>query len=684
MMHACFKRRPERTDATNDGGSISTEGAFGTPKEGAVNLEQENGQTIDSMQVDTSSTGMNSTENDENHEEEQGQTEDIDRNINDQEYRPVEDIYAMLAVFDIRDKGFIYALIIFLGQIIILVLFIVGQLSEATSSNIFNLPVMTDSMVYLGQAFALYATVMTASDVTQSLDVFYVIYDHDIEEHFPEASKARWLLANILRGSEGLLSIIVAVLFIVQSTDNLELFQNFAAVAFVSELDNIAFYLADNGYTVVHLTSQTTKIKEKFVFKNQPRYKQRKGIQKRTSRALIVILYCFYFGCIIFLFSGFIYDQKCQSFIILFDTVVFDFFQFCEECPESWKNRTDRIVYPNFNGIYAAKRNARNNLDLTIARRPVYIQTEEAKQDRGLDKDQVREIDPLAPRGHFRYCESETAWVFVIEGVAKSTDDDDSCNWLMRSPETREYDFNLVPKEGWVIWTGLVKRAERFRIVCAECEAPYVSEESMPDINMTQESFVPNITNTKTNAFCNYHGMCSKESHSCMCEKHSGWMGVQCQICADCASYVLTSPKIPGFEEQYFYRINGVNKLPLEVHSRPAFYRGMDATSGEPNEEMHILLHTGNRYAVWNVSNQITQTEPLKVRNEIFDILSNFHSQWVLSAETVPFRSDATNQIFPFNLTWTGGESIGDGESITFELIFTCTSAQSGCSLLLD
>jgi len=606
-----------------------------------------------------------------NHEnaEEHKHNEVDEVDLFDQEYKPIEDIYAMLAVFPLRDKAFVYACLIFFAQMLILLLFIIDQLSEATLVNPLSLPVMTKPVVIFGQVFALYVTVMTASDVTQSLDVFYVIYDHDIEKHFPCASKGRWYLANFLRGIEGTISIVVAFVFIVQSTSNLDLFQNFAAVEFVSELDNLGFYLAHQGHTVSALTSRTRLIKEHFVFKKQPKEREIKKIQKRAMRLLVFILLVVYFITLYLRTSGHIFDQKCQSFVVLLDTLSYNYFGSCERCPDAWKVRQGRdIVYPNFNGIYSVKRRAGGRIDLfsTGTGYPTYIQSGEANETLVSNV-----TNPEEPRGQFLYCPEVTAWVFVIEGVKKQEEfEDATCDWLMKSPETKERDFNLVPKEGWVVWTGRVQQSENLKIFCAECEPPFVSDEEFNDNDFK-------LSGSNTNTFCNYHGVCSRESNSCMCKKKSGWMGVQCQICADCESYVLTNPSDMNFTEEYYYRIDGNENLPLEVHSRPAFYRGMDSTTAVPNPDMIVLLHTGNRYAFWNISNQLNTSNPL--REQIILILSNFHSQWSLTGETVPLRSVPTKRTTPFNLTWIKGEEEGQSG---IELIFSCTSLQHGCSFI--
>jgi len=148
---------------------------------------------------------------------------------------------------------------------------------------------------------------------------------------------------------------------------------------------------------------------------------------------------------------------------------------------------------------------------------------------------------------------------------------------------------------------------------------------------------------------------------------------VQCQICADCELYLVTSTKFET-SQQYYYRLDTRDGTPIEVHSRPAFYRGINASVDIPHPEMIVLLHTGNRYAFWNITDQLTPANGTETRDQILQILSKYHSQWVLSADTVPFRSTATAQIFPFNLTWT------DRRMENMEIMFTCVSSEDSCS----
>ena len=53
----------------------------------------------------------------------------------------------------------------------------------------------------------------------------------------------------------------IPFLFIVQITDIIDLLLDFGSVQFVSGIDDIGFYLSDNGYYILWIKYLTAKIK---------------------------------------------------------------------------------------------------------------------------------------------------------------------------------------------------------------------------------------------------------------------------------------------------------------------------------------------------------------------------------------------------------------------------------------
>ncbi len=93
------------------------------------------------------------------------------------------------------------------------------------------------------------------------------------------------------------------------------------------------------------------------------------------------------------------------------------------------------------------------------------------------------------------YCLAIKAWVFRHRDIKTSKKNQNECGWLLRSPETTEYDLLSVAKEDWLWWKGTIEEGMVIKASCNECS-------SMAD--------------------CNYNGSCNKDK-KCICdERHFG------------------------------------------------------------------------------------------------------------------------------------------------------------------
>lgn len=138
---------------------------------------------------------------------------------------------------------------VFLLQMVILAFIgtnLVEKEEDPLVSN-FNIPVDVPLTVTVSQYIACFVSAFTAQDLVTGM-----IYAHkpikDEDYNGPPPISWKWELSNAMRTLVGLLVVFLSLIFIVQSTTVIDLFLNFAAVAFVSELDNTAFGLATNGF----------------------------------------------------------------------------------------------------------------------------------------------------------------------------------------------------------------------------------------------------------------------------------------------------------------------------------------------------------------------------------------------------------------------------------------------------
>ena len=162
-----------------------------------------------------------------------------------------QDIFTFFFISPIFSWGFLYATCIYTLQLSILILAMTGLLKDADHGNPLHIPLHTEVDVLIAQFAALLVSVFTAKDIIHALDVFQVQYSESVKDVFPNATRQKWYLSHFLRLTEGCLGILVAFFFIVQSTDVLDLFLDFAVVQFVSELDDIAFFFAEKGKRVL-------------------------------------------------------------------------------------------------------------------------------------------------------------------------------------------------------------------------------------------------------------------------------------------------------------------------------------------------------------------------------------------------------------------------------------------------
>eukprot|EP00978_Attheya_sp_CCMP212_P045430 scaffold346263_cov24-Attheya_sp.AAC.1 len=174
-------------------------------------------------------------------------------------FEPMKDIFSLMFICNIKSLGFAYSVFFFALQVAILVLIAINVLLDAPDGNPLNVPVGTRLDVIVGQVLALFVSLITQSDFLATFDLINVKYDATVLSLFEGATRTKWIVSNICRFLVGVLSIAISFILIVQSTKVIDLFFNFAAVQFVSDLDNIAFQLAYRGYMVIGDLEETTR-----------------------------------------------------------------------------------------------------------------------------------------------------------------------------------------------------------------------------------------------------------------------------------------------------------------------------------------------------------------------------------------------------------------------------------------
>jgi hypothetical protein len=572
-------------------------------------------------------------------------------------YELKQDVFSMIFISQIKSVAFLYSCFIVLVQIVILVLCLIGLFKNRQEGNLLQIPVHNAMSEIVAQALALLVTVLVAGDIINALDVFDVKFSENVQTLFdvPHASELKWYLANVLRFIVGSLGVIVAFFFICQGIDVLDLFLDFAVVQFVSELDEIGFYLADTGILASQLQRDAENVK-----KVRMDYKTDASSQKKQSLSSIKLYaYILFMPWIVIKIkqhSGLYFQAECQQFQIWFEPNSYNFFRSkCpllkgteRECPEKWESdlgvAANGLQYQAFNDIYYAAVDDDGGL-IFENHRPVYYQRSTKNTDFRLTSE--GEIDEFpGPPGKISYCKSINAWVFSIKGVAKGIGAQD-CSWLMRSPETNKFHLSEVAESDWLVWTGVITETN-VDITCLECR---------PSENVI--------------VGCNYHGTCSSEE---ICSCQDDWLGYRCETCTACKALEIVGS--PGAKRNFTKTIihestidndsNGFdspnndldglefsilnhNGTDMEVYDRPVFYINLKSKIHKSGEHFVLLFYTGSKYTIRIVH---------KSYDQCISYLESFHSLWDFDIDVAPlYETEVTREQSAMGQRWVNSTS---------------------------
>lgn len=412
------------------------------------------------------------------------------------------------------------------------------------------------------QYIAVVIAVLTQTDIFTSLSGLVMVGYHSVvRKSHPHACRASWYYSNILRFVEGLAVICVTFFFICQESNILDLFMNFAAVEFISELDNAAFWLAAMGYAGTQVQAYAKEAGD--VSLPYRGHANRKWFTWITTLLILTLLMTGFAIVRGYQVAGLFLERQSsgtlrvqfgdETFAIPDDT---DFvFSAGGRSPQFNTSMPPDLHYSYFSGIYQA--------DCCYEDRQVYY-------ERDLE---LCKTDPTC--GKFYYCPEVESWVFTIEALNNSLKQKDKCvaGWLARSPETDEYILENVELEGWKIWTGILEETPLLNIEDAECN---------------------------NDADCSLNGHCVDT----LCECDKGWTGRRCdkaEYCPAMERYNYGENSKDYTEFGPFLLLKDDKDEPVLSYERPVyyypfqlFYESMSCPDGSGFTE--IYLFTGRRW----------------------------------------------------------------------------------------
>jgi len=277
------------------------------------------------------------------------------------------------------------------------------------------------------------------------------------------------------------------------------------------------------------------------------------------------------------------------------------------------------LIFSYFNGVYVQ--------DGTHQGRPVY------KERRKFDSNPFDDASPMPIiPAEIKYSKESGGWVFTHPLIRKSLDEDASEAWLLRSPETEEYDLLNVAGE-WNIWVGR--------------------------IDTTKVSFSCNACNDDVD--CNLNGVC-QEDGTCKCKLGAtSYLGTHCeiQLKESCGTIKSEDMDVTYSIQTYSKTGSGEPDTLFQEYNRPV-YTHIENFPNATEDELYWLVYTGRRWfgLVINIK-LLNATEEDIVRGT-----ENFHAFWSNAyAESTVYVSDSTTGDSPvgvdFYLIGERGDQFG-------------------------
>jgi F0F1-type ATP synthase membrane subunit b/b' len=312
------------------------------------------------------------------------------------------DTFSFLACSKILSPPFLLGIGVFLFQTTIYSLLAVDLIRKKDSEGdrLARIPANIETIVRVTQFLAIIIAVLTQADLRTSLEQVNEGYSKDrIGRKFDEASRGKWWFAAACRFLEGALGLVVTFFLIVIEDNVFDLLLNFTAMEFVSQLDDVAFFLAGTGYF-------GSKNAEKSEEVDETTFAQATYEKKRRKILHVLLLVVVSSGTLAG--WGVIVNQQnsnkdlCKQFFVYYsaqtELIVGGFYKLT---PSRGRLNDERVQYIHQNG------------------------TEESE-----------------PASTFGYCDQETAWTYYSNG--------NPCDFRAKSAETGSYDIRTTLSSPWV------------------------------------------------------------------------------------------------------------------------------------------------------------------------------------------------------------------------------------------
>lgn len=351
---------------------------------------------------------------------------------NDLPHSLPQDTFIFLVTSPVRSLPFAFSLAIYGFQMVTFVLVILNLLDQGSgSNNPFGIPGNVLAELRAAQFIAMLIAVLTQDDIVTAAVLFRDGYNVNYIQKLPYASPRKFWLSVFARFSEGCLGLVVSFLLIVTATTVVELLLNFTAIAFVSNLDDVMFFLAKQGFTGRRCKRQARSIAE-------ARFKPEKHGRIPKVLMLAVIVCVLIISWVAVIHSQVTGDFFCKTLYVQFGD---DF----------------RPDLGAFSGLYDRQTKP---YSLFSERRVVYVER------RFLD------LAGRQRRARFAYCSTSSTWAFHWDDSAGGGIDADPCQYVARSEQTDTFDLLTTASGAWFVQDGNKREVvlTPLYLTCMDCD----------------------------------------------------------------------------------------------------------------------------------------------------------------------------------------------------------------------
>lgn len=169
-----------------------------------------------------------------------------------------EDTFSLMMISRWNSWPYLFGLLTFIFQTVLIAIIIRSQLDESFRSTPFNIPVRVKWNVRVGQYLAVLLSIWFQNDLQTSFHMLLLLWTIPENGSAPfreiatsSSSSYRWLsliLPNVIKMIQGSLVLGLSLILIIQYDNLVDIMTNFTALYFISDIDNILFTVASKGY----------------------------------------------------------------------------------------------------------------------------------------------------------------------------------------------------------------------------------------------------------------------------------------------------------------------------------------------------------------------------------------------------------------------------------------------------